>query len=280
MAELLKGAGAAKEILERAASDVRQLAASGVVPGLAVLRVGEAPDDIAYERSILKKCETAGVAVTQVVLSQQATTEEVLRAVSEINKNKAIHGALILRPMPKSIDDDAVCAALDAAKDLDGITPGAMASLYMGKKGAAAPCTAEACIALLDHYGIALEGKNVAVVGRSLVIGKPVAMLLIQRNATVTVCHTRTRDLAAVCKRADIIIAAAGVAGMITTDFVAAGQTVLDVGMNVGADGALCGDADPAIAEVVGAVSPVPGGVGAVTSAILVRNTVEAAKRV
>ena len=280
MAQLLKGIEVVRAMSERLVAETDKLKEKGVVPCLCVIRAGNREDDIAYENGIVKRCASFGVEVRRVALDEQAETAEVVAEIEKANADSGIHGVLIMRPMPKQIDDAAVCAALDPRKDMDGITDVSMAKLYAGRDDAFAPCTAEACIELLDHYGIEISGKNIVVIGRSLVIGKPVTLMLIKRNATVTVCHTRTADVRGECRRADIVIAAAGVAGMVDGEYIAEGQTVIDVGINVDTDGNLCGDVEFDSAEPkAGAITPVPGGVGTVTSAILAKHVIMAAQK-
>lgn len=281
MAELLRGAPVATAITTELAGRVEALSARGVMPTLAVVRVGERGADLSYERSILKRAEKVGIRVERVALGNDCTQEELLAEVSRINADAAVHGCLLFRPLPAGIDEGAVCAALEPAKDVDGITPGSLYGVFAGRVHGFAPCTAEAVLALLDHYGIGLDGARVTVVGRSLVIGRPVSMLLQARNATVTMCHTHTADLAAECSRADVVVVAAGHAGSVGAGCFAPGQAIVDVGTNWDeAAGKLVGDVDFTAAEpTVAAITPVPGGVGAITTAILARHVVEAAER-
>ena len=198
----------------------------------------------------------------------------------DLNEDPAVHGILLFRPLPRHLDEEAVCAAMDPAKDVDGITEISQARIYAGRSDGFAPCTAEACMTILHHYGIDVKGMNVAVVGRSQVIGKPVAMLLIKEHATVTVCHTRTKDLAAVCRDKDLIIAAAGHIGTVTKDCLREGQIVIDVAINFDEEGKMCGDVEKGAADgIVSAITPVPGGVGGVTSCVLADHVITAAKR-
>ena len=181
---------------------------AGVVPTLAIVRVGERPEDLSYERGAVKRCEKVGIAVKRFILSEDASQEELTALLRKINGTPEIHGCLLFRPLPRHMDEGAVCAALSPAKDVDGITPGSLASVFSGDRQGYPPCTAQACMELLDYYGYDLTGRRAVVVGRSLVIGRPAAMLLLGRNATVTLCHTRTADLAAECRRAEVLIAA------------------------------------------------------------------------
>ena len=280
MAELWKGAPAAAALTEKLAVQATALRQAGVVPALAIVRVGERPEDLSYERGAVKRCEKVGIAVKRFILSEDASQEELTALLRQINGSPDIHGCLLFRPLPRHMDEGAVCAALSPAKDVDGITPGSLAGVFAGSGAGYPPCTAQACIELLDYHGYDLKGKRAVVVGRSLVIGKPVAMLLLGRHATVTLCHTRTVDLAAECRRAEVLVAAAGKAGVIGADCLSPGQVVLDVGINVDQGGSLVGDVDFAAAQsVAGAVTPVPGGVGAMTTTVLARHVLEAAAK-
>ena len=282
MAEVLKGNAVAAAINERthAASD-ELIREHGIVPTLCIIRVGIRPDDLSYERGAIKRAAAVGVAVIKRLFPVTVTEEELIREIEAINMDPAINGVLLFRPLPRHINESRVCNALKPEKDMDGITDLSMAGVYAGKPLGFPPCTAQAVIELIDHYGIDPTGKNVTVIGRSLVIGKPVTMMLIKKNATVTVCHTRTRDVAAEAKRADILVAAAGSAGMVNADFVHGNQTVIDVGINWSEEkGKIVGDVDfDAVSPVVSAITPVPGGVGGVTTSVLMSHVTEAAKR-
>lgn len=277
---LLKGAEVAKALTETLQQETEQLKAKGVQPCLAILRVGARDDDLSYERGAMKRCEKVGIAVRSVVLPEDVTQEMLMGEVRKLNEDAGVHGVLMFRPLPKHLDDEAVRAALAPAKDMDGITDGSMTAVYAGTKNGYAPCTAQACVELLKHYNIPIKGKRVVVIGRSLVIGKPVSLLLLAEHATVTICHSRSENLSDICKEADILVVAAGKAGMIGAESVRAGQVVLDVGIHANADGTLCGDTRFAEVEpLVAAITPVPGGVGAVTTAVLASHVIEAAKK-
>lgn len=281
MAKLLKGAEAAKALTEQLITRADELKRSGIKPCLAIVRVGERDDDIAYERGAMKRCEKVGIEVRNVLLPIDITQEALIEEIEKINKDNDIHGVLLFRPLPKHIDDAAVCEALAAEKDMDGITRGSLAAIYSGRGEGYAPCTAQSCIEILKHFGIPVAGKRAVVIGRSLVIGKPVSMLLLNENATVTTCHSRSENLPQICREADIIIAAAGKAAMVTKEYVKPGQTVLDVGIHVDDEGNMCGDtAFAEIEPIVDAITPVPGGVGSVTTAILASHVIEAAEKV
>lgn len=278
-ATILEGPAVAEAISEDMMNRVTALAAQGVTPCLGILRVGERPDDLSYERGACKRAEVMGIAVRHLVFDEGVTTEELVEAVEAINADDSVHGLLILRPLPAHIDEERVCNALVAYKDVDACGERSLGTLFTGADGAFAPCTAQACIEVLDHYGIEIAGRRVLVIGRSLVIGKPVAMLLLERNATVTIAHSRTADLEELAREVNIIVACVGHAAMVGADYVAPGQTLIDVGINVADDGSLVGDiAFDEVVEVVDAITPVPRGVGSVTTCVLCKHVVQAAE--
>lgn len=278
MAELLKGAPVAAALTAALAARCGTLKEKGVAPTLAIVRVGERPDDISYENAAVRRCAKTGVEVKRFLLPENCVKEQLLNTIREINEDSTIHGCLMFRPLPDKGMEEAACGLLSPAKDVDGMTAGSLAAVFSGRGAGYPPCTAQACLEILDHYSVDLTGRRAVVVGRSLVIGKPVSMLLQAKNATVTMCHTRTRDLPAVCRGAEVLIAAAGKAGVIGADCAAPGQLVIDVGINVDGDGKLRGDVDfDAVESIVSAITPVPGGVGAVTTAVLCKHVVEAA---
>lgn len=282
MAELLRGAPVARALTERLIVRREALEAVGITPRLVVIRVGERADDLSYERGLLKRCEKVGIAAEVRTLAADCKPDELLACVRAVNEDASVHGCLMFRPLPAQLDEAAAAASLDPAKDVDCMTDASLLATLAGRAGGFAPCTAEAVLEVLDHYGVALEGRRVTVVGRSLVIGRPVSLMLQARNATVTMCHTKTADLAAECARADVIVAAAGHAKTVGEGCFAPGQTVIDVGINWDEKNAcLVGDVDAAAAKAAGvaAITPVPGGVGAVTTAILAKHVVEAAER-
>lgn len=275
----LAGKEVADKIVEELKVKVEELKSKGVNPKLAILRVGERSDDLAYERGVLKRFEPAGVEVEVTCLPVDVSQEELDKTFDAINNDPKVHGILVFRPLPKPLSDEHMRKTIDSGKDSDFMDNRNMEFVLSGKSDAA-PCTAEAVMALIKHYGIDTKGKKVTVVGRSLVIGKPVALLLITANATVTVCHTKTENIEQECKNADIIVACCGVAKMITPDYVKPGQIVIDVGMNVDSEGKLCGDVDyEKVSEIVDAITPVPGGVGSITTAILLKHVVNNAER-
>ncbi|HNW04978.1 MAG TPA: bifunctional 5,10-methylenetetrahydrofolate dehydrogenase/5,10-methenyltetrahydrofolate cyclohydrolase [Oscillospiraceae bacterium] len=279
MAQILYGKDVAAALAAETAEKVSALREKGIVPALALVRAGDGGGDAVYARGILRRCEKAGISVIKKEFPADASEDEVLSAVKEAARDPAVHGLLVFRPLPGQISDEKIRAAIPPEKDVDGVTDLSLAGVFTGSGGGFAPCTAEACVRLLDGFGVSLRGKSAAVVGRSLVVGKPLAMLLTGRDATVTLCHTKTKNLAEICARSEIVVAAAGRPGLLGKDCFAEGQIVLDVGVNVREDGAVCGDVDFAEAQaVVTAISPVPGGVGAVTSAVLIRHVAQAAE--
>lgn len=275
--EILKGLPVANAINDRIADVMKSW--TGRVPHLAIIRVGERPDDMSYERGATKKMEKVGFDCTSYTFPADIDNDTFQKEFDKINDDDNIDGILLLRPLPKHLDEQAVVNRINPNKDLDGISPVNMAKVYAGDETGFAPCTAEAVIEMLDYAGVDLKGKRVAVVGRSLVIGKPVAMLLMKKNATITVCHTKTVDMPGTCKNAEIIVAAAGVARMIDSSYVADGAVVIDVGINVDEEGNLCGDVNfDDIRGVASVATPVPGGVGSVTTSVLAKHLLVAAQ--
>jgi len=298
-ARILDGAKIANDIRSEVAAEVKTLSVAGVRPGLAVVLVGHNPASEIYVRGKVKACEEVGVYSEQHTPPETATTAELLALIDNLNRRDEIDGILVQLPLPQQVDSKQVLMAVDPAKDVDGFHPVNVGFLSTQRPGLV-PCTPAGVIEILKRSNIPIAGQEAVVVGRSDIVGKPVAMLLLNANATVTVCHSKTRDLAEVCRRADILVAAIGRAGMITRDFVKPGATVIDVGMNKVTDPAefarlfsgnarreetfqakgstLVGDVHPEVAEVAGAITPVPGGVGPLTIAMLMFNTVKAAK--
>lgn len=280
MAKQLLGKEVTAALNERIKGDVEKLKAKGVIPMLGIVRVGERPDDLSYERGAVKRCETLGVSYEKYLLPENVSQDELMETIRTVNKREDIHGVLIFRPLPGHLDEKEVIRALDPEKDVDGITDGSMVGVFTSTAQGFPPCTPQACMEILDHYGIDCTGKKAVVIGRSLVVGKPAAMMLLKKNATVTICHTRTKDMPSVVKEADIVIVAAGRAGVVDDTYLSPGQIVIDVGINVNEEGKLCGDVDYEKAEpVVEAITPVPGGVGSVTTSVLIGHVVEAAMR-
>ena len=280
MAQLLTGKEVSAALKEKMAVQVQDLTAAGKTPTLAILRVGERPDDLSYERSAMKVAAGLGIEARQFVLPADASQDDIAAAIDQINVDDSIHGCLMFRPLPKGIDETALCNRLAVEKDMDGIGLPALAAIFAGTGQGYAPCTAQACVEMCDYYQVPLQGKHVVVVGRSLVIGKPVSMLFLQKNATVTICHSRSENLSEITRRADIVVLATGRAKAYGAEYFSAGQTVLDVGINVDAEGNLCGDVDfDAVEPLVAAITPVPRGVGSVTTALLMQHVVQAAEQ-
>lgn len=281
MAEIWKGAPVAAALSETVAAEAAALQERGVVPTLAILRVGQRDDDLAYERGAMKRCEKVGVAVKNVVLPADVDSETFFAALNHLNTDPAVHGILMFRPLPKQLDGEKARKLLAPEKDVDGCTDGSLAGVFTNTPLGFPPCTAQAAIEILRYYGVDPKGKRVAVIGRSLVIGRPVAMMLMHANATVTVCHTRTLDVPSVTREADIVVAASGQMESVGAAYLRPGQIVIDVGIGWNeAKQKLCGDVLQEEAEpIAAALTPVPGGVGSVTSAVLAKHVVEAAKR-
>ena len=280
MARQLLGKEVTASLNERIREKTASLKEQGIIPKLGIIRVGENPGDLSYERGAVKRCETLGAAYEQFILPADVTQEKLLQVIDRVNHDRTIHGVLLFRPLPKHLNQEEAENALDPAKDVDCMTNISMAGVFTGKQIGYPPCTPQACMEILDYYGIDCTGKHAVVIGRSLVVGKPVAMMLVRKNATVTICHTKTEDISQIAREADILVAAAGRAGVVDSSWVRPGQIVLDVGINVNAEGKLCGDVDyDAVEPVVEAITPVPGGVGSVTTSVLVGHVADAAER-
>lgn len=257
----------------------KELETLSFVPKLAIVRVGENPDDMSYERGATKKLKSFGLDVASYVFPQDISDEEFKKAFRDINEDDEVTGILLLRPLPRTINEKDIENMIDPKKDLDGISPINIAKVFAGDTTGFSPCTAEAVIEVLKAYDIELTGKRVTVVGRSMVVGKPVSMLLLKENATVTMTHTRTVDLKKTCSDAEIVIAAAGRAKMLNSDYCGQDAVMIDVGINVDENGKLCGDVDYATLDgKASAATPVPGGVGTVTTAVLAKHLIQAAK--
>ena len=257
----------------------KELETLSFVPKLAIVRVGENPDDMSYERGATKKLKSFGLDVASYVFRQDISDEDFKKAFKDINEDDEVTGILLLRPLPRTINEKDIENMIDPKKDLDGISPINIAKVFAGDTTGFSPCTAEAVIEVLKAYDIELTGKRVTVVGRSMVVGKPVSMLLLKENATVTMTHTRTVDLKKTCSDAEIVIAAAGRAKMLNSDYCGQDAVMIDVGINVDENGKLCGDVDYATLDgKASAATPVPGGVGTVTTAVLAKHLIQAAK--
>jgi len=286
VAQIIDGKKIAQEIKAELANEVAHLKAKGIIPGLATVLVGEDPASQIYIKNKLKSCEEVGIYSYHQHLPADTSEEEVLKLIKELNSDPKIHGILVQLPLPKHFDEDKILLAIDPDKDVDGFHP-VNVGRFSAKKSIREiedekiflPCTPYGIIQLIKRSGLTIAGSEAVVVGRSNIVGKPVAMLLLAENATVTVCHSGTKDLGEVTRKADILVAAIGKAKMITADMVKEGAIVIDVGVNRLPDGEICGDVDfSAVREKAKAITPVPGGVGPMTIAMLMVNTVKAAK--
>ena len=281
MAKIFKGKEVADALTEKLKTQVEALRAAGVIPTLCIFRVGERPDDLAYERGATKRAQLAGVEVRNVILPSDVDQETFDRKLKEVNEDPAIHGILLFRPLPGHLDNERARQMLNPAKDVDGCTDLSLAGVFTNTKTGFPPCTAQAAMEILHHFGVGISGKKAAIIGRSLVIGRPVAMMLMHENATVVNCHTRTIDVPSITREADILIAASGQLHSVTREYTNPDQVVIDVGINWDEEkGGISGDvAFDDVEPYVRAITPVPGGVGSVTSTVLVSHVVEAAKK-
>ena len=280
MGKLMLGTEVAKAMKETLTLKTERLKEQGTVPCLAIVRVGERPDDISYERGAKKKMEGIGIECRSIVLEEAISMvrfEEVIRG---LNTEADVHGILLLRPLPKHLDEKQVKTWMDPEKDMDCMCDSNILKVFAGEKADYAPCTAEAVMEMLNYYQIPLAGKQVAIIGRSMVIGKPLAMLMLHAHATVTMCHSRSEEMDAICRNADILVAAAGKAKMVKAKMVKEGAVVVDVGINMDENGKLCGDVDFEDVETkVSAISPVPKGVGSITTSVLAKHVLLAAEK-
>jgi methylenetetrahydrofolate dehydrogenase (NADP+)/methenyltetrahydrofolate cyclohydrolase len=276
---IIDGKSIAKDIRENLKQEAADLKENGIVPGLTVILVGEDPASQAYVRNKEKACEDVGIYSEVIRLSDTTSQESLLKQIKQLNENPNIHGILVQLPLPGHMNSDAVIQAIDPRKDVDGFHPINVGNLVVGQEGFL-PCTPYGIMELIRRTGTSLEGKHAVVVGRSNIVGKPIAHLLLRENATVTICHSRTANLAEITKQADILIAAVGRPNMIDRQHVRPGTVVIDVGINRVADGRLVGDVNfDSVKEVAGHITPVPGGVGPMTIAMLLKNTLESAKK-
>ncbi|MDI9476030.1 MAG: bifunctional 5,10-methylenetetrahydrofolate dehydrogenase/5,10-methenyltetrahydrofolate cyclohydrolase [Natronincolaceae bacterium] len=279
MATILKGKPVADKISEGLIKEVEELKAKGVTPKLAIVRVGASPDDLAYERGALGRSKKVGIDAEVKELPEDITQDDFIKELKAVNDDPAVNGILVFRPFPKQLDEEVIKYVIAPEKDIDCFSPINAAKLVEDDETGFAPCTAVSVIEILKHYEVPMSGKNAVVLGRSMVIGKPAALLLLRENATVTVCHSRTQDIAKVASGGDILVAAIGRGKFAKGDFIKEGGVVIDVGINVDEEGNLFGDVDFEEAEkVAGMITPVPGGVGSVTTSILARHVIKACK--
>ena len=281
MAQILRGKAVADALTAQMKKDVEELKAAGVTPTLCIFRVGERPDDLSYERGAVKRAGIAGIEVRNVILPADVSQEEFDQEFRKVNEDENIHGILLFRPLPKHLDNEKARQMLNPAKDIDGCTDLSLAGVFTNTKAGFPPCTAQAAMEILHYYGIPVKGKKAAVIGRSLVVGRPVAMMLMHENATVVNCHTRTVDVPSITREADILITASGQLHSVTKEYTNPHQVVIDVGINWDeARGGISGDvAFEDVEPNVAAITPVPGGVGSVTTCVLIGHVAEAAKR-
>ena len=282
MANLLKGKDVATAINDRSKKDVETLKQKGINPTLAILRVGEKEADLSYERGATKRANEVGVAIKSVVLPFDVDKETFYKTLNDLNNDNSVHGILVFRPLPEELDNELCRNSINPNKDVDGCSDASLAGVFTNTELGFAPCTAQAAIEILDYYNIDVKGKNVVVIGRSLVVGKPLSMMLLNKNATVTICHTKTLDIPSVTKNADIVITATGQMESLDAKYFSKGQTVIDVGISWNeTKQKLCGDVlFEDVEKIVGSITPVPGGVGSVTTSVLINHVVEAAKRI
>lgn len=273
----LRGMPVVNSLAEKFQSDVGKLKAGGIFPKLAVVRVGQRDDDLAYEKGIIKRFSAVSALAEVTVLPEDCSQDKLEETILALNKDENVHGILLFRPLPKHLSEERIKAIIAEEKDVDCMGINNIAHVFSGSRKGFPPCTPQAVIELLDYYGIDFTGKKVTVIGRSMVTGRPLAMLLLGKNATVTICHTKTVNLAEECRKADILVACAGVAKMVKESFTHPEQVVVDVGINM-ENGMLCGDVDfESVAEKVAAITPVPGGVGTVTTSVLLKHTIQSA---
>lgn len=281
MGEIIKGKPVGDALSEVLKGECEALVKDGIQPKLAILRVGAKPNDLSYEKGALKKCDTIGIKAEVTELPEGTTQEEYIEALEKLNKDSSVNGILTFRPLPKGIDEEVIKNVIAPEKDVDCFSPMNTAKLMEGDKTGFPPCTPTAVVEILKHYNVPLKGAKVVVLGRSMVVGKPVSMLLLGENATVTICHSKTQDLQKVCADADVLVAGVGRARMVTADYVKEGAVVIDVGINAKPEGGgICGDVDTY--DVVGKasmVTPVPAGVGSVTTSILAKHVIKACKQ-
>ena len=281
MAVIWKGRPVAAALNEKYKKQAQELRLQGITPTLAILCVGKSAAVSAYEKVIYRRGEAVGVNVITKMLPQDVTQLQLLQAIEELNQDASIHGVLMMKPLPKGLSEAEAGRALDPRKDVDGITEGSLAGVFSGAQRGFTPCTSQACVEILDYYGVKCVGKRAAVLGRSLTVGRPAAMLLLERNATVTICHSKTENLAQVCRESDILVVGIGAANLVDASCMRPGQFIVDAGINVLENGDMVGDVDyDAALENAGSITPVSDGVGTVTTTLLMGHVVEAAQRI
>lgn len=281
MGEIIKGKPVGDAISEVLKGECEALVKDGIQPKLAILRVGAKPNDLSYEKGALKKCEIIGITTEVTELPEGTTQDQYIETLKKLNDDSSIHGILTFRPLPEGIDEEVIKNVIAPEKDVDCFSPMNTAKLMEGDKTGFPPCTPTAVVEILKHYNVPLKGANIVVLGRSMVVGKPVSMLLLDENATVTICHSKTNDLPKVCADADVLVAGVGRARMVTSDYIKEGAVVIDVGINAKPEGGgICGDVNTDdVVEKASMVTPVPAGVGSVTTSILAKHVIKACKQ-
>jgi len=279
MGTLIKGKPVADKIKEELKAQISDLNAKGIVPKLAIVRVGNEPSDMAYERGAIKTMASTNIETDVRALPKDITQADFINELKKINSDKSVHGILVFRPLPKQLDENIIKHVIAPEKDVDCFSPINVAKVFEGDETGFPPCTPSAVMEILNYYGVPLKGKNAVVIGRSMIVGKPAAMLLLKEHATVTICHSRTKDLPQVASGADVLVVGIGRAKMIKSSYIREGAVVIDVGINVDEEGNLCGDVDTEdCVNKASMITPVPGGVGSVTSSVLAKHVVKACK--
>lgn len=277
--QIIKGKPVADKISENLINEVSNLVKMGINPKLAIVRVGARPDDLAYERGALKRCTTIGIETEVLELDENISQEDYIKVIHKLNEDDKVNGILAFRPLPKHLNEEKIKYEINPDKDVDCFNPINTAKIVENDKTGYPPCTPTAVVEILKHYDVNLTGANIVVLGRSMVVGKPVSMLLLNENATVNICHSKTRNLPEIASQADILVAAVGKAKMVKNNYIKDGAIVIDVGINVDDQGNLCGDVDTDdVIDRVSMITPVPGGVGSVTTSILASHVVKACK--
>lgn len=280
MSTALKGKPAADQIKEQLTAEVARFKKKGIYPKIGILRVGDREDDLAYEQRVLKNCTEIGIAAQVAAMPKEISQEDFLATLYNMNRDRDVHGILIFRPLPDQLDGLEISAAIDPGKDIDSMSPVNAGKIFLGEEDGIPPCTPEAVLEILDYYGYELSGKHVVIVNRSMVLGKPLAMLFLKKNATVTICHSKTKDLSEFTKNADIVVTGVGKARFFGRHYFNENSVVVDVGINF-EDNKLYGDVDyDQVSELVSAITPVPGGVGSVTSMILLRHIMHGIRKI
>ncbi|MDF2839577.1 MAG: 5,10-methylene-tetrahydrofolate dehydrogenase/methenyl tetrahydrofolate cyclohydrolase [Clostridia bacterium] len=279
MDKILSGKEVSLYLMNRLKKRMLKLKCEGVVPAAAFIRVGSNRDDIAYQNSILKTCNSVGVTTVLHELEEETTTEALIKLITSLNEKNDIHGIMIFRPLPEAIDEELINSVISPYKDVEGMNPINLAKVFAGNYGGFAPCTAAAVMEILKYYNISLKGKHAVILGRSMVVGKPLSMMLLKEDETVTLCHSKTENIKEIARTGDVLVAAMGRLNAVGADYIKPGAIVIDVGINVDKDGKIHGDVNFEEAEKIASlITPVPGGVGSVTTAILIKNIVKAAK--